>query len=212
MSRVSRRQPRPRPTRRLRRRRSGQRLNRHEPPGLGVDRFQRGKLLAVSLVHATKLKVIGRRRKGTFAGGWLPDRAQIAEVQRRPGYLRPARRTGQEPGRRDRADRWRYPGQRVYRPVVMDGRRTSDGDSASVGSKTQLTGADQRTPPGGFQPLLRKESTVVAARSVQDAVVRRTEHRVRHDETAVGRARDLTQRSAAARVRGIRAQNLPQEI
>lgn len=80
VSRVSRRQPRSRSTSRLRRRRGRQRLNGYEPPRLGVDRLQRGKLLAVSLVHATKLKIIGRRRKGTFSGRWLPDRTEIAEV------------------------------------------------------------------------------------------------------------------------------------
>lgn len=49
--RVPRRQPRPRPTGRLRRRGRGQRLHRHEPPRLRVDRLQRGQLLAVPLVH-----------------------------------------------------------------------------------------------------------------------------------------------------------------
>lgn len=97
--------------------------------------------------------------------------------------------------------------------MVVDGRQDPvDGDAAAVGPEAQLTGADQRPPPRGLESLLRKEAAVVAARRVQDAVVRRAEHRVRHDEAAVGRAGYLSQRAAAARVRRVRGQNLSQEI
>lgn len=201
-----------------------------------MDRFQGRQLLAVPLVDAPELKVIRRRRERTFAGRRLPDRAEIAEVQRRPGDVRPARRAREEPRRGDGADRRRDPRQRVHRPVMMmlvmmllmlvivlpmlavmpvmmvRRREPSYRDTAPLRAQAELASPDQRTPPGGLEPLLRQEPAVVAARRVQDAVVRRTDHRVRDDEPAVGRAGDLTQRPAPARVRRVRAQELPQEI
>ena len=231
--RVPRRQPRPRPARRLGRRGGGQRLDRHEPPRLGVYRLEGGQLLAVALVHAAQLQVVGRRRERPLpARGRLPDRAQVAEVQRRPRHLGPARRARQKSRRRDRAHGRRYPrAQRVHRPVVQvvvvvvvvvvvhRGRGdaaaapAADRDAAPVRPQAELAGADQRPPPRRLgQPLPRQETAVVAARRVQDAVVGRAEGRVGHHEAAVRRPRDLTQWSAAARVGRARVQNLPQEI
>lgn len=86
------------------------------------------------------------------------------------------------------------------------------GHAAAVGSQAELAGTDQRTPPGGLEPLLWQETAIVAAGNVQDAVVGRAEHRVRHDEASVGRPGDLAQRTTAAGVRSARAQNLLQEF
>lgn len=85
------------------------------------------------------------------------------------------------------------------------------GHATAVGSQAELASANQRASPRGLEPLLWQETTVIAAGDVQDAVVGRAENRVRHDEAAVGRPGDLTQRTTAAGVRGIRAQDLLQE-
>lgn len=165
-------------------------------------------------MHAAQLKVARRRRERTFAGGWLFDRAEIAKVQRVPGDGSSARRTGQEPGRHNRADvRGRYPRQGGGIVMTIGGRsQRTYGHAAAVGSQAELAVTDQRTSPGGLEPLLWQKTTVVAAGNVQDAVVGRAEHRVRHDEAPVGRPGDLAQRTTAAGVRSARAQDLLQKF
>lgn len=95
--------------------------------------------------------------------------------------------------------------------MVSGRRRRSDGDAAAIGSQTELACPDQRTPPRRLESLLRQEATVIAAGDVQDAVVGRAEHRVRHDEATISRPGDLAQRTTTARVRAVRAQDLLQE-
>lgn len=116
---VSRWKSRPWSTSGLRRRRGSKRLNGHESSGLGVDRLQRWELLAVTLMNGSQLKVTRRGWKGSLPRRRLSHGAEVAEVERRPGYVGAAGRARQESRRRDRTDRGRYPGEGVRRTLMM---------------------------------------------------------------------------------------------